>query len=479
MSGPRPGRARRGRPAGRAARAAGSLASAGPTRARVVALRVLERVERTGAYADLALHAALADERLGPTERALATELVYGTLRARGRLDWLLAQVIPRPLEKLESPVRSVLRLGAYQIACMDGVPGPAAVDQAVRAARAIGLERATGLVNAALRRLVREHRALAPPSLASDPLGHLVHALSLPPWLAQRWLDEFGPEEAAALAAASNAPPPLAIRANRLRASRDELLAELRERWPAARATELSPVGIVLGHGGNPAADPAFAAGRFAVQDEGSQLVVALLDPQPGERVLDACAAPGAKATAIADCVGPTGRVVGLDKHPRRLALVAREARRLGLDDERLELRTCDVANGLPDEAPAGSFDRVLVDAPCSGLGTLRRNADLRWRVEPGDPGKLAATQRALLAAASRALRPGAALVYSTCTLTAEENEAVVQDFLAKTPGFRLAAPEALPECVRPVVAGGFLRTLPHRHGTDGFFAARLERDA
>jgi SAM-dependent methyltransferase len=185
------------------------------------------------------------------------------------------------------------------------------------------------------------------------------------------------------------------------------------------------------------------------------------------------------AKATAIADCVGPTGRVVGLDKHPRRLALVAREARRLGVDDERLELRTCDVANGLPDEAPAGSFDRVLVDAPCSGLGTLRRNADLRWRVEPGDPGKLAATQRALLAAAARALRPGGALVYSTCTLTAEENEAVVQDFLAKTPGFRLAAPEALPECVRPVVAGGFLRTLPHRHGTDGFFAARLERDA
>jgi 16S rRNA (cytosine967-C5)-methyltransferase len=441
-----------------------------------VALRVLERVERTGAYADLALHAALAEGPLGPQERALATELVYGTLRWRGRLDWLLAQVIPRPLEALEGPVRSVLRLGAYQIAFLQGVPAPAAVDQAVRAARALGLERATGLVNAALRRLAREHRSLAPPSLEADPLGHLVHALSLPPWLAQRWLDAFGPAEAAALAAASNAPPPLTVRANLARTSRDALLAELRGRWPEARATQLSPVGIVLGHGGNPAADPGFGAGLFAVQDEGSQLVVALLDPQPGERVLDACAAPGAKATAIAACVGAEGRVLGLDRHARRLALVAREARRLGLGP--LELRACDAAQGLPPEAPAGSFDRVLVDAPCSGLGTLRRNADLRWRVAPDDPAKLAVTQRALLASAARALRPGGALVYSTCTLTSEENEAVVRAFLAETPGFRLAAPESLPACVRPVTEDGVLRTFPHRHGTDGFFAARLERD-
>jgi 16S rRNA (cytosine967-C5)-methyltransferase len=441
-----------------------------------VALRVLERVERTGAYADLALHAALAEGSLGPRERALATELVYGTLRWRGRLDWLLAQLVPRSLEKLESPVRSVLRLGAYQIAFLEGVPAPAAVDQAVRAARAIGLERATGLVNAALRRLAREHRTLAPPALEVDPLGHLVHALSLPPWLAQRWLDALGPAEAAALAAASNAPPPLTVRANLPRGSRDALLEELRERWPEARPTRLSPVGIVLGHGGNPAADPAFAAGRFAVQDEGSQLVVALLDPQPGERVLDACAAPGAKATAIAACVGGTGRVLGLDRHARRLALVAREARRLGLE---LALRACDVAEGLPAEAPPGHFDRVLVDAPCSGLGTLRRNADLRWRVAPDDPAKLAVSQRALLASGARALRPGGALVYSTCTLASEENEDVVRAFLAENPGFRLAAADALPACVRPVLLDGLLRTFPHRHGCDGFFAARLERVA
>jgi len=472
-------RARRGRPAGRAARAAGTPPfEGGPTQARVAALRVLDRVERSGAYADLALHGALADAPLSAQERALATELVYGTLRWRGRLDALLAQVVPRPLDSLESPVRSVLRLGAYQLVFLHSIPAPAAVDQAVRVARAIGLERATGLVNAALRRLAREHEALPLPALEGDPLGHLVHALSLPAWLAQRWLDAYGPAEAAALAAASNAAPPLTVRANALRISRDALLAELRARWPDARPASYAPLGIVLGHGGNPAADPAFAAGRFAVQDEGSQLVVALLDPQPGERVLDACAAPGAKATAAAAAVGAEGRVLGLDRHARRLALVAREARRLGLAT--LELRACDVAAGLPPEAAAGAFDRVLVDAPCSGLGTLRRNADLRWRVAPGDPAELAATQRALLAAAARALRPGGVLVYSTCTLTPEENEDVVASFLADTPGFRRAAPDAAPACVRPLLGpDGALRTFPHRHGTDGFFAARLERDA
>jgi len=470
---PRVPRARRGRPPGRAGLAAGGGDRGGPTRARLLALRVLERVERGAAFADLALHAGLRSGGLGVRDRALATELVCGTLRWRGRLDWLLGQVIPRPFESLEPPVRSLLRLGAYQIVMLESVPAPAAVDQSVRAARAIGVERAAGLVNAALRRLAREHRELAPPSLAADPLAHLVHALSLPEWLARRWLEQFGAEEAAALAAASNEVPPLTVRST---GPRDALLAELRERWPEARATRFAPFGVVLGRGGNPAADPAFAAGRFAVQDEGSQLVVALLDPQPGERVLDVCAAPGTKANAIAAQVGPGGRVVGVDVNPRRLALVGRESRRLGLGN--LELHAADARRDLSPVAPPGSFDRVLVDAPCSGLGTLRRNPDLRWRVTPTDSAELAGVQLALLRRAALALRPGGALVYSTCTLSPEENEAVVHAFLADSPTFRPTAPDALPEALRPLLGSdGFLRTFPHRHDADGFFAARLER--
>jgi 16S rRNA (cytosine967-C5)-methyltransferase len=477
VSGPPPrARARRGRPAGRAGRAAGGTPGGGPTRARLLALRVLERVERGAAFADLALHAGLRSGGLGVRDRALATELVCGTLRWRGRLDWLLARVIPRPFESLESPVRTLLRLGAYQIVFLEGVPAPAAVDQAVRAARAIGVERAAGLVNAALRRLAREHASIALPSLEDDPVGHLTHALSLPEWLARRWLEAFGPAEAAALAAACNEVPPLTVRANALRGDRDALLEALRPRWPEARPCAFAPAGIVLGRGGNPAADPAFAEGRFAVQDEGSQLVVALLDPQPGERVLDACAAPGAKATAIAERVAPAGRVLAVDRHPRRLALVGREARRLGL--ENLDLLAGDASRELGPAVPPAAFDRVLVDAPCSGLGTLRRNPDLRWRARPDGGLALAPLQLALLRRAAVALRPGGTLVYSTCTLAAEENEAVVRSFLAETRAFRLAPREAAPAALHALLdAEGFLHTFPHRHGADGFFAARMER--
>jgi 16S rRNA (cytosine967-C5)-methyltransferase len=478
VSAPRPPRfrARRGRPAGPPGLAAGGTPRGGPTRARLLALRVLERVERGAAFADLALHAGFRGGGLGARDRALATDLVCGTLRWRGRLDFLLGRVIPRPFESLEAPVRTLLRLGAYQIVCQGGVPAPAAVDQAVRAARAIGVERASGLVNAALRRLAREHREIALPSLESDPVGHLVHALSLPEWLARRWIDQFGAAEAAALAAACNGVPPLTVRANALRCGRDELLAELRGRWPDARATRWSPLGAVLGHGGNPAADPAFAEGRFTVQDEAAQLVVALLDAKPGERALDVCAAPGGKATALAERVGPAGRVVALDRHARRLALVLRDARRLGLGN--LETHVVDATQELAPAAPPASFARVLVDAPCSGLGTLRRNPDLRWRAQPGDSAALAPVQLALLRRAAGALGPGGALVYSTCTLAPEENEAVVSAFLAEKPEFRVAAREDLPACVRPLVGDdGFLRVFPHLHEADGFFAARLER--
>jgi 16S rRNA (cytosine967-C5)-methyltransferase len=345
-----------------------------------------------------------------------------------------------------------------------------------VRCVRAAGVERATGLVNAVLRRLAAEHARLAMPSLADDPLAHLTHALSIPEWVAARWLALFGPEEAAALARACNEAPPLTVRANPQRTSAAALLEELRERFPEARPCRIARGGIVLGRRGNPALDPAFLAGRFSVQDEASQLVVALLDPQPGERVLDACAAPGGKSTAIAERVGPEGCVLAIDRHARRLDLIRRSARRLGLSALRTFER--DATRPLQDLPIAAGFDRVLVDAPCSGLGTLRRNPDARWRVGPGDPVRLAEIQRAILRNAAATLRPGGVLVYSTCTLLPEENEAIVEAFLREAKDFRRSEPAALPAGLAPVLdPGGSLRCLPHRHDADGFFAARLER--
>jgi 16S rRNA (cytosine967-C5)-methyltransferase len=437
---------------------------------------VLERVQRAGAYADVLLHAQLAHSELTAPDRAFATELVYGTLRWRGRIDYCLQQVLDRDLDKLEPLVATALRLGAYQLLFSERVPATAAVDESVRCVRAAGVERATGLVNAVLRRLAAEHVALPIPTLAEDPLAHLTHALSIPGWISERWLALFGPEEAAALARASNQAPPLTVRANLMRTSRDALLAELCERFPQARACRLAPAGIVLGRSGNPALDPAFLAGRCSVQDEASQLVVSLLDPQPGERVLDACAAPGGKAAAIAERVGADGNVLAIDRHARRLDLVRRGARRLGLSAVRTLER--DLTRPLQDLLVEAGFDRVLVDAPCSGLGVLRRNPDARWRVGPDDPARLAETQRAILRNAAALLRPGGALVYSTCTLLPEENEAVVEAFLREARSFRRADPARLPALLAPVLdAEGSLRCLPHRHDADGFYAARLER--
>jgi len=471
---PRPSEGRR-RGSARPPLGLASRRQAAPTQARLLAARVLERVERARAYADLTLQAALARSPLGARDRAFATELVYGTLRWRGRLDYLLERVLDRERTALEPGVLTLLRLGAYQILFCDGVPHSAAVDQTVRSARALGAARATGLVNAVLRRLAQQAHTLALPALADDPLAHLEHALGMPRWIAQRWLDALGPEQAAALAEASNAVPPVTARANRARISREALLARLGGRFPEARACSFAPDGIVLGRGFAAASDPDFVEGLFSVQDEASQLVVELLAPEPGERVLDTCAAPGTKTTAIAERIGAGGLVVALDRNPRRLALIGRAARRLGLDN--VTALACDATQPLAG-VPGAPFDRVLVDAPCSGLGALRRNPDARWRLAPEDPAQLAETQTALLASAASVLRPGGTLVYSTCTLTSEENDSVVASFLSRTPGIRRADVARLPATLRPLLdAEGALRTWPHRHGMDGFFAVRMER--
>ncbi|CAG0949982.1 Ribosomal RNA small subunit methyltransferase B [Myxococcaceae bacterium] len=442
----------------------------------MLALRVLSRVEQVRAFADLSLHAALARSQLAAADRALATELVYGTLRWRGRLDFLLSQVSDRTLDELDPLVLSTLRVGAYQLVFSDRIPASAAVDESVRCVQAAGADRASGFVNAVLRRLAAEHVEVALPALGADPIGHLVHVLSLPRWIAERWIERFGATEAAALAEGLNRVPPRTVRANRLRTSRDALVRELRERHPEAAACRFAPDGIVLGRRGDPGLDPAFRDGRMTVQDEASQLVIELLDPQPAERVLDACAAPGAKSTAIAERVGATGIIHALDRHERRLGLLLRDVRRLGLSNVSAETR--DASQPLPERLSKPGFDRVLVDAPCSGLGALRRNPDARWRVQPEDVGRLAELQAAILRRAAACSRPGGTLVYSTCTLLVDENEAVVEGFLRERPDFRLVPRAELPATVRPLASErGTLHCLPHRHDSDGFFAARLER--
>jgi 16S rRNA (cytosine967-C5)-methyltransferase len=472
----------RGRPAAKTLD--DSEKNSAPTLTRLLATRVLERVERSQAYADIALHHALSRSPLTGVDRALTTELVYGTLRWRGRLDFFLSQMLNQELKTLDPLVATTLRLGAYQLLFSDRIPASAAVDQAVRCTRAVGNTRATGLVNAVLRRLSREWQTIVPPRLEDDPIPHLVHALSMPEWMAKRFLDLYGPEGAAAFAKACNQPPEITVRVNRTKADRDTLLEQLQETVPKARAGRYAPDAIRLGHIGDLGLDASFRQGLYSVQDEASQLVIEMLDPQPGEFILDTCAAPGSKTTGIGERLAGKGGVLGLDRNGRRLKMVEQTVRRLELSavhtlkrDATLPLTDLTLP-GKEDSQELPRFDRILVDAPCSGLGSLRRNPDARWRVREADPGRLAAIQQTLLIRAAAVLRRGGTLVYSTCTVLPEEDEDQINRFLEQNPNFRQVPASELPASLADVVdQQGTLRLTPHEHGTDGFYAARLER--
>ena len=477
---PRPTEGRR-RGAARPPLGIASRRHAAPTQARLVAARVLERVERARAYADLTLQAALARSPLGPRDRAFATELVYGTLRWRGRLDHLLARVLDRELAALEPGVLTLLRLGAYQILFCDGVPPSAAVDQTVRCARALGAERATGLVNAVLRRLAQQAHTLALPALADDPLAHLEHALGMPRWIAQRWLDALGPEQAAALAEASNAVPPVTARANRARISREALLARLRERFPAARRVRVRGGGHRARPRRRPGRRPRLrgrAASPCRTRPRSSWSSCSRRSPASACSTRAPRPAPRPRRSPSASA--PAGLVVALDRSERRLG--ADRARRAPARPRERHRRSRATPRSRSRTLPGAPFDRILVDAPCSGLGALRRNADARWRLRARRPG--AARRDPGCAARFRCvtvLRPGGTLVYSTCTLTSEENDVggrVLPLADAGGPTSR-RRPRSPRRCVRSSMRRAALRTWPHRHGMDGFFAVRMERDA
>jgi 16S rRNA (cytosine967-C5)-methyltransferase len=442
---------------------------------RQIAFEVLRRVDQ-GAYADLTLDARLNRGGMAQRDRALATELVYGVLRQRGRLDFALSRFCQRPLTQLEADLLAILRLGAYQLLCLDRVPARAAVHESVELARRIGLERLTGFINGVLRSLDRGRDTIPWPAQDGDPLPHLIDGLSLPPWLAKRWLAELGAGQAQALGEAMLQPPPFALRANTLRIGRDQLLEAFRQAGHSVLPTSFAPEGLVL-TGRADAPLPGAEEGWFQVQDEASMLIAHLLQPQAGEAILDGCSAPGGKTTHMAALTGNASRILALDLHPKRLELVRQGAARLGCQG--IDHRVWDLT-GPPTFLAAGSFDRVLVDAPCSGLGVLRRNPESRWRRIEADIVELARLQRRMLENVAPLLRPGGVLVYSLCTITPEETEGVVEAFLAAHDDYRREdLRQLVPEHWQTLFdERGALRTFPHRHGgMDAFYAVRLRR--
>jgi 16S rRNA (cytosine967-C5)-methyltransferase len=437
--------------------------------ARDVAARVLERVETDASFADSALDAELTSRRLEPRDAALATELVYGALRWQGYLDWILAPHSRRRLPSLDPRVRVLLRMTAYQIAFLERVPAFAAVNDAVTLApRSPGV---SAFVNAVLRSVSRRGAREREPAPPRNPIDALAARCSFPTWIVERWVVRYGRDEAESLMRALNERPPLTLRANRLRITRDELGRRLAdEDGLDSRPTRLAPEGLVVGPGGAPGEWRAFVDGGFAVQDEASMLIARLLAPEPGETVADVCAAPGTKTTHLAELMDNRGRILAFDREPTRLARVGEAAARLGIS-------IIDAREG-PVESLAKDFqaacDGVLVDAPCSNLGVLRRNPEVKWRRQPSDIALASQRQREILGSAAAMVRPGGRLVYATCSLEPEENDDVARAFLAAKPEFRLDPPDDFP---LPLDAGGWLRCLPHRHGTDGFSAVRFRR--
>ncbi len=445
------------------------------TDARALACSVLLQVEQ-GGYSDILLDKMLQHTTVSTAERGLMTALVYGVLRRRGSLDYILKGLCRQPYEKLEIPVQVLLRLGAYQIIYLDRVPDHAAVHSCVELARSMNLERATGFLNGILRNLVRQGGARVWPDRKADPLGYITHALSLPAWVAQRWITYYGTDTAIQLAELNTDAAPNTLRVNTLKTTRTQVLHQFEAAGVEVQATEFAPDGIVV-RGSAVAQREWLQDGLLQPQDEASILVGHLLQVQPGQRILDVCAAPGGKTCHIAALGQNEVEIVALDLHQHRLQQLQKGAQRLGCRN--ITTKVHDMTKSYP-AGEATPFDTVLVDAPCSGLGVLRRNPELRWRRQERDIAELAEIQQRILRNAASCVAAGGKLVYSLCTTTPEESVEVVEAFLEDNPEFSIQDLHAVvpPHWNGLLTRAGFLTTLSTRDaGMDCFFAAVLQR--
>lgn len=421
--------------------------------ARAAAFNILKQVE-TGAFSSVLL--AAEEPHLQPVDRALCHELVLGVLRWQLRLDKILEHFSKRAIESLDPPVRIALRLGLYQLRYLTRIPASAAVNESVSLVRAARLSSATAFVNAVLRRAIREAE-YDPAAEVSDPLERIAIQTSHPVWLIDRWASAFGLEEAEAFATANNMLPPTAFRVVAHRANQSEVLSKLKAAGGTLEASDVVD-GAWRVSGAASLLRELSAAGEIYLQDEASQFVAHELSVRPGERVLDLCAAPGGKTALLADLTADDAFIVSADRSATRMETVAATIRLHQLKSINPVL--LDAVDSLP--FAAGSFDKVLVDAPCSGTGTLRRNPEIRWRLAPVDIFTLADQQEQILKRAVAMVKPGGRMVYSTCSVEREENEEVISDLLARDERFQLLKTT---------------RTWPQREGCDGFVIHTLQR--
>lgn len=436
---------------------------------RGAAVRLLNRVERSDSYLDRVLDSELKNTELSDLDKGLLTELVHGVLRWQNKLDWVLNGFSHGNFQKSEANLKNTLRVALYQILFLDRIPHAAAVNEAVELIKRVRGEKVAGLVNAVLRNIIRNLEGIRYPDPNEDQVQYLSVMYSHPHWMVKRWMKRFGPQETQKLLVANNERPGLSLRINRLKTQPGEFLTMLDQQQIQysgsahidffVKVKSLSRIGQM----------DLFRRGFFTIQDESAVLPCLLLAPRPGERVLDLCAAPGGKTTAIGEMMKNEGEIIAIDKYEVKLSFIKGACERLGLRNVRFQ--AVDAAELESEQA-----DKVLLDAPCSGLGVLAKKPDIKWKRDITDVLKLAKMQSELLENAARLVKPGGVLVYSTCTIEPEENTGTIRNFLSAHKEFTV---EHAGKFVSNALVNedGFVETFPHKHGMDGSFAVRMVR--
>ncbi len=440
---------------------------------RKIACSILDTLDTTQTTLDRAMDTAMAkDMALSRRDRALLNALVYGVLRWRGRIDWMIDHFSKTPFKKIDPPILNILRLGLFQIIYLDRIPLSAAVNTAVEMAKSKKKPWVGGFVNAVLRNAARGYQAVLLPDPSKDPVAGISVEASFPPWLIKRWLARFGIAETRQLCQAINTIPPITARTNTLKTTRENLLLSIKDEVRDPVPTAFSPNGFHFIIHNKPIADlQAFKNGEFQIQDEAAQIVSMLLNPQPDDIVLDACAGLGGKTGHMAQIMKNKGRIIATDNSLDKLQQLESEMKRLGIN-----IVTCIHHDLIQKPIPEhlGLFDRILLDAPCSGLGVMRRNPDTKWATSKKDLSRFQTRQISLLNNLAHRVKPGGRMVYAVCSTEPEENEAVVERFLQTNACFKINPPPIDPDAraASLITPEGWFRSFPHRHVMDGFFA-------
>ncbi|MCR1898169.1 16S rRNA (cytosine(967)-C(5))-methyltransferase RsmB [Irregularibacter muris] len=443
-------------------------------RPREIALKVLYDVNVNNAYSNISLKNALNTSDLSAIDRAFITQLVYGVVRNKSRIDWIISKFSKTPIKKISPWVQNILRLGIYQIVFLDKVPKSAAVNESVKLGKKYGHHKIGGYINGVLRHIIRANSGDLMPE-RNDEIKYLSIIYSHPKWLVKKYIEDFGPIAAKEILEKNNLSPDITIRTNTLKISREELMELLSQEGFEVKKGKWCAEAIIVHNISNIEDSPSFKKGLFQIQDQSSMLVAHILNPLEDQLVIDTCAAPGGKTTHIAQIMKNTGKVIARDIYQHKLTIVKKNVERLGITNIQLE----DFDALKIDEKLFNKADRVLVDAPCSGLGIIRRKPDLKWNKNPEDIASIREMQIKILQNASNYVKKDGFLVYSTCTINPEENQDIIEGFLDSNSSFKLLPIEAIadPMKTHEEIQKGYLQIFPHVDDIDGFFICRMQR--